>query len=71
MAIVQKLISFRLDVDTETKKVFLVGFVNAAEGEGDVVVFSQDITARFSADERRKLRHLFVPPPEPPIEEDP
>ena len=49
----------RLDIDTTAKTAIVVLSIPAADGEGDVTVFSQDITAKLSADDRRKLRHLL------------
>lgn len=49
----------RLEIDTTARTAVLVFTVPAASGEGDVAVFTQDITNRLSADDRRRLRHLL------------
>ena len=48
-----------LSVDTDPKTVSLVFTVPAADGEGDVAVLTQDVTARLTADDRRRLRHTY------------
>ncbi len=60
----------RLDVDTEARTAAVVWAVPAAEGEGDVEVFRQDVTGRLTATDKRRLRHLLDrrPVPEPPVD---
>lgn len=48
-----------LVVDTVAKTATLTLQVPAADGEGDVTVFSQNVTAQLSVDDRRRLRHLL------------
>lgn len=63
-------VTARLDVDTTTKAARLVWSVPAADGEGDVEVASQDLTALSQSDKRR-LRHLLDAKPAPPLPVDP
>lgn len=59
MALVSVPLTPHLAIDTVAKTAVLRFSVPAADGEGDVVVFSQDVTARLTADDRRRLRHLL------------
>lgn len=57
------IVRVRLDpvlvIDTTAKTATLTLCVPAAAGEGDVTVFSQNVTNLLTADDRRRLRHLL------------
>lgn len=65
MAVIPFPLYARLDVDTQARTATVVLFVPAADGEGNVDVFEQDITGRLTADDRRRLRHLLDADPNP------
>jgi hypothetical protein len=49
-----------LEVDTAAKTAALLLAIPADDGEGDVVVSRQDITAKLTTDDKRRLRGRFI-----------
>lgn len=56
MAVLRFPASTSVEIDTAAKTVAVLVSIPAADGEGDVVVFRQNVTAQMSVEDRRRLR---------------